>query len=180
MTDFTELGDEDLAARIVEDSSAFSILYNRYFPAVYRYVYYRVGNTMDAEDLTSRVFMKALDSLVNQQYARKEKFSGWLFTIARHRVIDFYRTDKNNLQVGMTDLFPDSALSMDQMEDMKHIANLITQLDKDAQELLRLRFSAGVDFGTISRVVGRSESSVKVKLYRAIKRLQDQWEKKND
>ncbi len=180
MTDFTELDDEALAARIVGDSSAYSILYNRYFPAVYRYIYYRVGNTMDAEDLTSKVFMKALDSLVNQQYDRKGKFSAWLFTIARHRVIDFYRTNKDNLQVGLPDLFPDSTLSMDQMEDMKHIANLITQLDKDAQELLRLRFSAGLDFGAISRIVGRSESSVKVKLYRAIKHLHDRWEEKND
>src|SRR3989304_5290979 len=84
MTDFTELDDEALAARIIEDSSAFSILYDRYFPAVYRY-------------------------------------------------IDFYRTNKDNLHVDMDDLFPDSTLSMDQMEDMKHIANLITQLDEDAQ-----------------------------------------------
>jgi len=180
MTDFTELDDEALAARIVEDASAYSILYIRYFQAIYRYIYHRIGNTMDAEDLTSKVFINALDSLVNNEYTHRGKFSAWLFTIARHRVIDFYRTNKNNVQVGLTDLFPGSTLSIDQLEDMKHIAYLITQLDKDAQELLRLRFSAGLDFGTISRIVGRTEPSVKVKLYRAIKNLQDRWEDKND
>lgn len=180
MTDFTELDDEELAGRIIEDSTAYSILYNRYFQAIYRYIYHRVGNTMDAEDLTSKVFINALDSLVNDQYTHRGKFSAWLFTIARHRVIDFYRTNKNNLHVDLTDLFPDSAHSIEQLEDLKHMGNLIAQMDKDAQELLRLRFSAGLDFGTISRIVGRTEPSVKVKLYRAIKRLHDRWEEKND
>jgi RNA polymerase sigma-70 factor (ECF subfamily) len=180
MTDFTELDDDVLAGRIINDSTAYSILYNRYFQAVYRYIYHRVGNTMDAEDLTSKVFTKALDSLVNNEYSHRGKFSAWLFTIARHRVIDFYRTNKNKLHVDLTDLLPDTTHSIDQLEDLKHIGNLITQLDKDAKELLRLRFSAGLDFGTISRIVGRTEPSVKVKLYRAIKRLQDQWEEKND
>lgn len=135
---------------------------------------------MDAEDLTSKVFINALDSLVNDQYTDRGKFSAWLFTIARHRVIDFYRTNKTNLNKDLTNLLPDTAHSMEQMQDLKHIGKIITQLDQDTQELLRLRFSAGLDFGTISRVLGRTEAAVKVKLYRAIKRLQDQWEEKNE
>lgn len=180
MTDFTELDDEQLASRIVEDATAYSTLYNRHFQAVYRYIFHRVSNAMDAEDLTSKVFMNALDGLVNNQYAHRGKFSAWLFTIARHRVIDFYRTNKTNLHIDLTDLFPDTTHSIDQLEDLKHIGNLITQLDRDAQELLRLRFSAELDFGTIGRIVGRTEAAVKIKIHRAIKRLQDQWEEKND
>ncbi|MDO9129198.1 MAG: sigma-70 family RNA polymerase sigma factor [Anaerolineales bacterium] len=78
-----------LVERARRDPSAFAALYHRYLTPVYRYLYRRLGNAHDAEDLTAQVFIEALEGLV--AYRERGKFVAWLFTIARHRLTDFYR-----------------------------------------------------------------------------------------
>ena len=57
-----ELSDTDALARAAQgDSEAFGILYDRYIGRIYNYIYYRTGNHQDAEDLTSRVFTRAMN-----------------------------------------------------------------------------------------------------------------------
>jgi len=71
------------------DTAAFSRLYRRYVTPVYRYLYKWVGNPAEAEDLTSQVFTEALEGLA--RYRERGNFAAWLFTIARRRLVDFYR-----------------------------------------------------------------------------------------
>src|SRR5688500_1355368 len=84
--------DEDaaLAVRASKgDPAAFGALYDRHFTAVYRYVYYRVRDDAEAEDLTSDVFMKALRAI--RRYEPRQAFLAWLYRIARNAVIDHVR-----------------------------------------------------------------------------------------
>src|SRR5438270_13791254 len=75
------------------DASAFAVLYERYYPRVYRYVFHRVGARSDAEDITGLVFMKALEALPSYQPGRNG-FAPWLFRITRNAVVDHYRRRK--------------------------------------------------------------------------------------
>src|SRR5438270_4045147 len=75
------------------DASAFAVLYERYYPRVYRYVFHRVGSRGDAEDITGLVFMKALEALPSYQPGRSG-FAPWLFRITRNSVVDHYRKGK--------------------------------------------------------------------------------------
>jgi len=84
--------DEDsaLAVRASQgDPTAFGTLYDRHVSAVYRYVYYRVRDDSEAEDLTSDVFMKALRAI--PRYEPRQAFLAWLYRIARNAVIDHVR-----------------------------------------------------------------------------------------
>jgi RNA polymerase sigma factor (sigma-70 family) len=87
------LDDADLIDRIqnqpVYAAQAFVTLYRRYVRPVYAYLYSRVGNRMDAEDLTEQAFLEALERLAG--YHHQGQFSAWLFTIARRRAVDYYR-----------------------------------------------------------------------------------------
>jgi RNA polymerase sigma-70 factor (ECF subfamily) len=58
-----DLPDDELAERAKTESDAFGVLYDRHVKRIYNYVYYRVGRSQEAEDLTERVFMQALESL---------------------------------------------------------------------------------------------------------------------
>src|SRR4051812_8446702 len=71
---------------------ALTSLYNHYFERVYRFVYYRVSHKETAEDLTEDVFVKIFGKLKTLEQVAA--FEGWLFQIARNRVIDYYRSKK--------------------------------------------------------------------------------------
>ena len=73
------------------DSEAFAALYRRYLNPLYRYLLRRSNGVHDAEDLTAQVFTEALEGLVDGRYREGGCFAAWLFTIARRRLVDFYR-----------------------------------------------------------------------------------------
>ncbi len=84
-----EMADELLAERALQEPGAFAGLYDRYLKPVYRYFFLRLGNRPEAEDLTSQVFLAALESLPG--YRRGSPFRAWLFGIARRKLADYYR-----------------------------------------------------------------------------------------
>ena len=79
-----------LVARAKKDSQAFGELYERYVDRVYSYVYSRVQNVEDAEDLTARIFYRALDRLDGYE-DRGLPFGAWLFRIAHNLVANWHR-----------------------------------------------------------------------------------------
>src|SRR4051812_24008500 len=75
------------------DAAAFGLLYESHLDRVYRYVYYRVGSTAEAEDLTEQVFLKAWEA-IGRYEARGVPFIAWLYRLAHNLVIDHYRAKR--------------------------------------------------------------------------------------
>src|SRR5688500_9268273 len=82
--------EEDLVQRAKDEAAAFGALYDRYVDKVYNYIYHRVGNHHDAEDLTSRTFHRALMN-IGVYVDRGVPFSAWLFRIAHNLVANWHR-----------------------------------------------------------------------------------------
>ena len=91
---FSSAQDEsDLVRAARTDSRGFALLYDRYVQRLYHYCYHRTNNAHDAEDLTSQTFLAALEAL--PRHRLDGHFAAWLFTIARHKVVDHYRRTPN-------------------------------------------------------------------------------------
>ncbi len=93
MAMLTQAEETSLIAQANDDDSAFTELYNDYFPRVYNYVHYRVDDFHAADDLISQIFEK-LFSRLNYYQSEKAVFSAWLFSIARNTITDYYRSQK--------------------------------------------------------------------------------------
>ncbi|MEI8131921.1 MAG: sigma factor, partial [Leptolinea sp.] len=88
MADISE--DKALELAVQGDSEAFSFLYELYVNKIFSYIYYRTGSTHDAEDLTARVFQRAMAHI--QRYTQKGvPFSAWLYRIAHNLVANWHR-----------------------------------------------------------------------------------------
>lgn len=177
MKDYTLLDDSTLARDANRNEEAFAALYRRYVNPVYRYLYRRLGSTNDAEDLTSQVFMDVMDHLEN--YREKGRFSSWLFTIARRRLADHYRRrqiDRLEDGVDVQEDSPHLETLMEEGETRAFLRRLIGRLDQERQEILLLRFTAGLGFSEMADLLNRSEGSVKMMLYRTLDWLRDNWE----
>lgn len=157
------------------DPADFAPLYRAFVHPVYRYLYSRVRQAVDAEDLTAQVFLEALESL--GRYRQTGPFAAWLFTIARRRMIDYFRRRRPAAE--LTEQPDPSADPLHQVihsERRRCLQDRISHLKEDDQELLRLRFAAGLSFAEIAVVLGGREAAVKMSLYRLLKRLENQLE----
>ncbi|MEN6580485.1 MAG: sigma-70 family RNA polymerase sigma factor [Anaerolineaceae bacterium] len=171
--------DDALVENARHDPDAFAALYRRYLTPVYRYLLIRLGNPQEAEDITSRVFTEALEGLINQRYRENGKFAAWLFTIARRRLIDLYR-QRPAVSLEEAALFDPDPFDQIQFSDNKtRLKELLSRLDEDKQELMRLRFAGGLSFAEIAALDGKSEAAVKMMVHRTIHWLRENWEAKN-
>ncbi|MDD5371136.1 MAG: RNA polymerase sigma factor [Anaerolineaceae bacterium] len=174
--------DEAELVRAAQNSLAgFQPLYQRWLARVYRYFYFRCGRLKDAEDLTSRVFLKVYEEL--PRYQERGRFSAWLFTIARRQVIDFYRTQGR--EVSLEELDPldgayDLLTQAIRSDEIQRLHRLVRNLPDEEQELIRLRFVAELSYREIGAVIGRREDAVRKSVSRLLARLQSQLETKHD
>jgi RNA polymerase sigma-70 factor (ECF subfamily) len=170
--------DASLVRAAQRDPTAFGALFRRYVSRIYRYLYSRVGNAADAEDLTAQVFTEALEGLAN--YIERGTFAAWLFTIARHKVADHHRRFRPHLPLDEAQHNPGEQVhplaDLVREEELKRLAVLVAQLDEEQQELLRLRFAVGLTYGQVAAVVGRSEAAIKMGMHRLLRGLQADWE----
>jgi RNA polymerase sigma-70 factor (ECF subfamily) len=176
--DYSQLDDATLAKEARRDAEAFTTLYRRYVTPLYRYLYHRLGNAKDAEDLTAQVFTDALEGLPG--YRERGRFSSWLFTIAHRRLIDFYRQRSTDPLDEVADDSPDLQSAFEQNQMHAHLGQLLDSLDEERREILRLRFAAGLGFSEIASLLRRSEGAVKMTLYRTLDWLKANWEQTHE
>ena len=175
----------DPDARLVfaaqKNPSAFQALYDRWAAQVYQYFYYRSGDNASAEDLTSELFLAAYQSLAHYQH--RGHFAAWLFTIARNLVNKDARKNRRQAPLEMAgQIASPSDLSGEfaQADEIECLKRLIQSLPANEQELIRLRYAAGLSFADMAIVLQKREDAVKKSLYRLQARLQTLLEQNYD
>lgn len=166
-----QVDEQALVERAKRDPDAFGELYDLYFERIYAYVYRKTGDRQVAEDLTSDTFMKALTHIKGYRYTG-QPFAAWLYRIASNVVTDFYRARKVNapldegLQLAADQLGPEEAAL--RLDDQQAVARAIQTLSPDQQDVILLRFSAGLKLKEIAGIVGKTEGAVKALMFRAL------------
>ena len=156
------------------DKDAFGDLYEQYLDDIYRYIYYRVSNHHDAEDLTEQVFLKAWERL--PQYRGQVPFRAWIYRIAHNAVIDHYRTRKESAPLTDNLVLADEHSDVEQQflfkEKATQLAEIITQLSPLHQHVLTLRFINGFSMKEVAQILDRNVGTVRVLQHRALKAAQ--------
>jgi RNA polymerase sigma-70 factor (ECF subfamily) len=158
----------------------FGLLYDRYAVPVYRYIYSRIGNAADAEDLAAQTFLAALEVL--PRYRERGAFAAWLFQIARSKLMDYFRRDRGQVSLDErhTDPAADDPLTCSITSDeVSRLKTLVAALSIEERELLRLRYVADLSFGEMAALLHKREDAVKKSIYRLLAKLQSQMEAKN-
>ena len=176
-----ELSDEialNLAAQ--GDQEAFGVLYERYVSRIYSYIYYRTGNQHDAEDLTARVFFRALRHVENYK-DRGLPLSAWLYRIAHNLVANWHRDNSRRKEIPLDEIIlvrhggdlPEMVLI--ENEEKENLLSVIHRLPADRQQLILLKFVEHLSNAEIGQVMGRSEGAVKSLYHRTLLSLRDDF-----
>ena len=161
-----------LVSDAVENPAAFGRLYDRFVQRIYRYVYSRVGNAHEAEDITSQTFIAAYESL--RRYRERGQFLAWLFRVARSKINDHFRRSRREVGLDAAERIVevDDALgALIQNEELIRLQSLIKKINDDERELIRLRYVADLSFVEMAELLGKREDAVKKSVYRLLERL---------
>jgi RNA polymerase sigma-70 factor (ECF subfamily) len=162
------------------DSEAFAQLYDAYIARVYRYIYFRVTDDAAAEDLTSQVFLKAWESLDRYEMG-SSPFVAWLYTIARNLVIDYYRTKKESVPLEDVRMLTHNETPVEEVEsrfDLQAMRDALQFLTDEQQQVLILKFIAGLPNENIARIMNKREGAVRALQMRALQTMAKYMEKK--
>lgn len=165
---------EDSDAQLIiaskHNCEAYATLYRRYANSVYRYMLVCVVDEQDAQDLTAQTFLAGLEGV--QAYQGRGTFAAWLFSIARRKVMDFYRHSQPHIPFDELIQVPHPEQQPDQIVeercDYERLTRAIRTLAPDRAEAIRLRIFAELSVNEIGEAMGRNESAVRMLLSRAL------------
>ena len=155
----------------------FRPLYLQWVTPVYKYLLARLRDPLEAEDLTSQVFLTACERL--PRYNHRGRFAAWLFTIARNKARDYYRTAGRSASLDEAEARgsdPDLLAQAIQSDEIQRLERVIRVLPEAELDLVRLRFTAGLSYADIGALLGKREDAVRKQLARLLARLQSQME----
>ncbi|MBP7963396.1 MAG: sigma-70 family RNA polymerase sigma factor [Caldilineaceae bacterium] len=163
------------------DPDAFGRLYERYVDKIYAYIFHRVGNSQDAEDLTARTFYKALEKLDSYE-DRGLPFSAWLYRIAHNLTANWHRDRSRRRLLPLDGLTLTSAqrdtpeASLEAGERRSALWEAIDRLPGDRRDLLLYKFGNRFSNLEIGKLLGRSEGAIKSLYFRTLAVLREDLE----
>ena len=170
-----EQNQELVALAIKGDRDAFGKLYLRHLDSIYRYIYFRVNDVSEAEDLTEEVFVRAWEALPGYQ-VREFPFMSWLYRIAHNLIVDYHRRnrpgqlpDVDENPEAVTPHSPESLL--EEAQTLERLSAAISQLNDDEQQVIVLRYIEGLSHDEVAAAIGKSNEASRVIQHRALARL---------
>jgi RNA polymerase sigma factor (sigma-70 family) len=168
------------------DNSLSAELYQRYAPKMLAYLCHHISSLDDAEDLLLEVFLAALEKEHMLSRLSEDEQRAWLWTVARNKMIDYHRrTQRRRIvpleQVEETmfdELLPEQVALQQEEHTTLHI--YLKQLPTVQQEILQLRFTAGLRCTEIATVLNKSEGAIRTMLSRTLNTLRNIYSKGGD
>jgi RNA polymerase sigma factor (sigma-70 family) len=171
----------DAANAVVDRKVALQVAYDKYVDQIYRFIFFKVGNREDAEDITSQVFIKAANSLDVTQIAQAQM--AWLYQVARTTISDHWRGYYKGITSSLDEMEETSPLHLfgdpiflgapedDGIEPaVEKVRAVLSLLPENYRRVLELRFLQGCSLRETAAAMSITESNAKVIQHRAIQK----------
>ncbi|MEN6327157.1 MAG: sigma-70 family RNA polymerase sigma factor [Syntrophomonas sp.] len=164
--------------KAVTDTEIFAQIFDRFYKRIYNYIRYRIGDTYEAEDLTSQVFEQVLRKYDTYR-PEKAPFEVWLFAIAHHAVTDYHRKRKHSLWFSLDKVkelisgrpTPEEACLRE--ENRHELLLALAKLGDRERNIIAMRFAANLKNREIASLLGISENNVGIIVYRTLRQLRE-------
>lgn len=164
------------------DPEKFAPLYEKYHEQIFRYIYQRMDDKELAFDVTSQVFLKAMNNLHKYEY-RGVPFGSWLYRIAKSELYQAFRDRSSKRAINIETVH--LATFMDVFEDeeneinKKRLLSSIAELKEADVQLIEMRFFEQRPYKEMGEILGITENNAKVKTFRALEKLKQLFNQNN-
>ena len=178
--------EQKLVLRVLQkEDEAIEELYRQYFPKIANFVFGKIDNPFDAQEIVQDIFISALDCL--PLFSFKSSLSTWLYAIAKHEVIDFYRKKKIKTilfsRLPILETLANRALGPEEKliekEIKTQIMRVFSRLSEGYRQILRLKYVEGHSVAEVARILGISFKATESRLTRARLAFREAWVTEN-
>ncbi len=169
-----------LVEKAKKDLASFDKIYAYYFPRIFAYSINRLGNRELAEDITSQVFVAAVEGIKSFDPKKGYKFGTWLYKVAHNKIVDHYRKKKT----GLFGLFGDEPAYEDNYDEeldlpqkQKEILFVLTKIKPRYQQVISLKFYSELSNEEIAEIMEVNKANVALVLHRALKAFKQTYTK---
>jgi RNA polymerase sigma-70 factor (ECF subfamily) len=171
-----ELG--QISANKTSDTNVtVGVLYENYYDRIVRYIFVRIGDQSEAENLAGDVFLKALKSF-DSFNGQVEQVRGWLFKIAHNLMVDYVRKASKQKFILFNDIeIPDKSSIEETVEkkfEVESLSKALKQLTPAQREVIGLRYFAGLSSDEVGKILGKSSGAVRQMQWAAVEALRKQ------
>ncbi len=156
---------------------ALASLYEEYYDRIVRYIFVRISDQSEAENLGGDVFLRALQALDSYR-GRPEQMRAWLFSIARNIVVDYQRKMSKRKVISIDEVEIPDRLSIEEAvetkSELEKLSQAAKQLTSAQREVVGLRFFAGLSSAEVGRMLGKSSGAVREMQRAAVEILREQ------
>jgi len=161
-----------------KDSDAYSQVYDLYVDRIYRFIYFKVNNKDDVQDLTSEVFLKVWQYIIDGKEIKN--LNAFFYQVARNLVIDYYRKSSHkDITLEEPATIAEERLAFDQIKKIEakiafeKVEVKLKELKDEYREVIILRYIEGLSMVEIADILGKKKGNIRVILYRALNTLKE-------
>jgi RNA polymerase sigma-70 factor (ECF subfamily) len=161
-----------------KDSDAYSQVYDLYAERIYRFIFFKVNKKEEAQDLTSEVFLKVWQYIIDGKQIKN--LNAFFYQVARNLVIDYYRkSSQKDIPIDEPGNIAQERFAIDHLEKIEDkiqfekIEIKLTELKDEYREVIILRYIEGLSMIEIADIIGKKKGNVRVILYRALNTLKE-------
>lgn len=183
MSDSTHLKNEKnlfLRLKKYQDKEAFLAAYDLYTDQIFRFIFFKIGNKEEAQDLTSATFLKCWGYVQEGKLKSSDDYKSlksFLYKIARNLTIDYYRQSKpySSLEEAEETVvdFSSVASDMDHALELEFITSKLKELKSEYRNILVLKYINELSIKEIADILDKTSGNVRVTLYRALEALKN-------
>jgi len=168
---------KDSTAETKPTKAEIASLYGDYYDRIVRYIFVRINDQSEAENLGGEVFLRALQSLDSYRGDR-EQMRAWLFKIAHNLVVDYLRKMSKRKAVSLNDVEIRDRVNTEEAVEVKleleKLSNALEQLTPAKRQVIGLRFFGGLSSAEVGKILGKSSGAVREMQRAAVQELQKQ------
>lgn len=164
-----------------KDKDAFVEAYDLYLDDIYRFIFFKVSDKEEAEDLTSQTFLKTWNYIQNNEITDYDTLKSLFYKVARNLIIDYYRKKSNKGKLSLEgkdgetidveDEYQNIHKQMETKSDFSALESKMKELKDDYREVITLRYLNELSISEIADILNKKKGNVRVLVYRAIKAL---------
>ncbi len=156
---------------------AFGKIYDKYLDRIYRFIFFRVSSKEQAEDLSSQVFLKALEYLDEKR--KINNLQAFLYQIARNLIIDFYRDKKEVVSLDgeeakeLQDNHLDISEEINTRLEIEKTKKALREIRDEYKEVIILYYLEELSIREIAQILEKNKGNVRILIHRALKALRE-------
>ncbi len=158
------LSNEDSAAETKIPKAVLARLHEEHYDRIVRYIFIRINDQGEAENLAGDVFLRALQSLPSFR-GRREQMKGWLFKIAHNLVVDYVRKMSKQKHISIDEVEVPSSDNIEEVMEkeskLNRLSKALKQVTSAQREVIGLRFFAGLSSAEAGEILGKSSGAIR-------------------